>query len=105
MGSTRWDDGEYYGKKSRNNFRRLDKMLNKEFDSCQDKSVDDATLERILKIITKQNNIAHTITKLVEALTLNKKMIELNHIIHAVPPDVISKWVQSTPELQTPEWR
>ena len=105
MGSTPWDDGNYYGRKSRNNFRRLDKLLAKQFATCKDDAVDDTTLDRILKIISKQNNIAHSITKIVDSLTLNKRMYELERLIHLIPADVLAKWIKTVPQHERDSWR
>ncbi len=105
MGSTPWDDGNYYGRKSRNSFRRLDKLLAKQFALCKNDTVDDATLDRILKIISKQNNIAHTVTKLVESLTANTKLLELDKLVHLVPADVLAKWIKEVPRNQLDSWR
>ncbi|KKK92000.1 hypothetical protein LCGC14_2707300, partial [marine sediment metagenome] len=47
----------------------------------------------------------HTVTKLVEGLTLNNRMLELERVIKAVPSDVIQKWVKSVPQHERDSWR
>ena len=102
---SKWNDGEYYGKKSRNSYRRLDKLLNKEFDTCKDKAVDDSTLDRISKIIGKQTSLIHAVTKLTDTLMNNQRYTDIETLIHAIPAEHFREAFSNLPESEKQKWR
>ncbi len=89
----RWNEGSYYGKKTKIYFRKLDKLLMKLFNEAlnDNQTITPELLDRILKITGRQNTLAHTITKLVETLDTNQRLQDIERLINSIPPDAIAK--------------
>ena len=85
-----WNDASLYGKKAKRYFLLLDKMiiklLKKESPTLED-------IEQIVKLTGRQNTITHTISKLVENMDTNARMIKLEKLFDNVPAEVIGKYM------------
>lgn len=93
MGSTRWDDGDYYGRKNRNTYRRLDKLLNKEFDRVEESgTLDIDTLHKIDTLASRKLSCVHSNLKIADALTIIKQINRLNVIVDCVPDEILSRY-------------
>ncbi len=90
-----WNNGAYYGRKTKKYFRHLDTLITKLFKKLNDDSLTHAqlteTLEIILKLTGRQNTLAHTITKLVETLDTNQRLLDIEKLINSIPPDAIAR--------------
>ncbi len=89
----RWNDGSLYGKKTRRYFMYLDKLIIKLFKQLLDdgQSINNDQLDKLLKMTGRQNTLAHTITKLVETLDTNQRLLDIEKLINSIPPDAIAK--------------
>ena len=72
----------------------IDKMIIKLFKRVNDETLTKAELadllEQILKLTGRQNTLAHTITKLVETLDTNQRLLDIEKLINSVPPEAIA---------------
>ena len=87
MSVTRWTDGNYFGSKTKNYFRKIDKKLNVLLDN-EDSSPE--AIESIVKLAKTQSNNIHSITKLVDSLSTNKQLEEIRRIIDNIPPSQLA---------------
>ena len=89
-----WNNGSYYGKKTKRYFMMLDKMIIKLFNKIGESdnltSVNES-MELILKLTGRQNTLAHTITKLVETLDTNQRLLDIEKLLNSVPPEAIAR--------------
>lgn len=93
MTAKRWNDGSLYGLKTKKYFLMIDKMIIKLFNQSMaiDQTIDNDTLDKLLKLTGRQNTLAHTITKLVETLDTNQRLLDIEKLINSIPPDAIAK--------------
>ncbi len=93
MTNIAWNNGTYYGKKTKTYFKKLDKLLIKLFDNAlsNNQSITPELLDQILKITGRQNTLAHTITKLVETLDTNQRLLDIEKLINSIPASAIAQ--------------
>lgn len=93
MVNSRWDDGDYYGRKNRNTYRRLDKLLNKELDNADAAgSLDLDTLHKIDTLASRKLSCVHSNLKIAEVLTIVKQINRLNTIVDCVPDEILARY-------------
>lgn len=88
--AVRWDNGDYYGKKNKIYFKKLNTMIMNLFTQVGEGQVDNDTLENILKLIDKQQKVAYTVTKLVDTLSINQRMVNIEQMLEMVPVEVLA---------------
>jgi len=71
---TKWNDASYYGAKTKNYFRKVDKKLNALLDS-EDNSPEQ--LESIVKLAKTQSQHIHSITKLNDSVETQTRMLKI----------------------------
>ncbi len=88
-----WNNGSYYGKRTKRYFNYLDRLLSKLFKEALDdnNNISSEQLEQIIKITGRQNTLAHTITKLVETLDTNQRLLDIEKLLNSVPPEAIAR--------------
>ena len=89
----RWNDGTFYGRKTKRYFVYLDRLIIKMFKQLltDDIPINNDQLDKLLKMTGRQNTLAHTITKLVETLDTNQRLLDIERLINSIPPDAIAK--------------
>lgn len=87
----KWNDGSYYGQKTRNYFRKLDKKLNALLDS-EDNSPEH--IESIVKLAKTQSQNIHSITKLIDTMDTNQRLQKIEDFMNYVPNDTIDAAVE-----------
>ena len=101
MTAKRWNDGSLYGLKTRKYFLMIDKMIIKLFNQMIDETIDNDTLDKLLKLTGRQNTLAHTITKLVETLDTNQRLLDIEKLINSIPPQAIAQARELEPTIIT----
>ena len=88
-----WSDGSYYGIRTKRYFNYLDTMLRRLFKEAmaQGTSVSPEVLEQILRLTARQNHLVYTITKLNETMDLNQRLMDMEKLLQAIPPELLSK--------------
>ncbi len=94
-----WNNGSWYGMRTKRYFNYLDRIVVKLFKQALDDNtkIDADLLDHIIKITGRQNTLAHTITKLVETLDTNQRLLDIEKLINSVPPDAIARARLATP--------
>ena len=93
MTNYNWNEGAYYGKKTKTYFKWLDTIIMRLFKDAADETrpVDKDALETLVKLTGRQNTLAHTITKLVETLDTNQRLLDIEKLLNSVPPEAIAR--------------
>jgi hypothetical protein len=100
MVSVKWDNGDWYATRNRNTYRRLDKLLNKEFDRADEAgSLDLDTLQKIDTLASRKLSCVHSNLKIAGALTIIKQINRLNVIIDCIPADILGKYYNESKNI------
>ena len=88
-----WNNGSYYGQRTKRYFNYLDRLVTKLFKEAldDDNKISPDQLDQIIKITGRQNTLAHTITKLVETLDTNQRLLDIEKLLNSVPPEAIAR--------------
>ncbi len=102
----KWNDASYYGIRTKRYFKYLDTMLTKLFKEAtkQNVEVNPALLEQILNITARQNNLTHTITKLVEVLDTNQRLMDMENLVHSIPAGTLAKAARESEDWKNRGW-
>lgn len=67
-------------------------MINRLFREASKKgtTIDNETLDQILKLTGRQNTLAHTITKLVDEMDTNQRLLDIEKLLNNVTPDALA---------------
>ena len=101
----KWNDGSYYGIRTKRYFKYLDTMLVKLFKEAtkQNVEVNPVLLQQILNITARQNSHVHTITKLIESADGNQRIMDIEHLINAIPAETLRE-ARDTVRRSNPQW-
>ena len=102
----KWNDGSYYGIRSKRYFKYLDTMVVKLFKEAakQNVEVNPKLLEQILNITARQNSIVHSIIKLIEALDNNQRLMDIEHLINSIPAGTLAEAARNNPDWKNKGW-
>jgi len=100
MTSTSWDSLSYYGRKLKRNFSIIDAVIthvSKEAAVKNDKgklshyNFTEEGLEMLLKMMARQEHMAHTVTKMMNQMDLTKRLEDIERIIEAISPEALQE--------------
>ncbi len=91
--TVKWDNGAYFGTRQKRYYKFLDSLLMKLLKQAKDEGVNvsNETLDRIIVLTGRQNTLVNSITKLVENLSINQKVDDIERIIMKVPAGALSE--------------
>jgi len=95
---TSWRSSNYYGRSTRTTFKKLQRMIIKEFDAAEKdgSQVPVERVDKLTKLIGKSHNCIHVIVKIVDVIDMHDRMADLEDIITNVEPsalaDAKAKW-------------